>query len=153
MITRPRLPPSRRVGRIAALLTPFLLPLLLLLLFLGSCLLLLALDRDGTLLDRPRLDDQATVGTGTLSSLAQRPQIPRPTSADTVGTPRNTMANIGGTSATAMQVAKANDAAALQEGETPVSRCARLLAGIEDGTLAATGLTRLVGGVSSNTHS
>lgn len=38
---------------------------------------------------------------------------------------------------------EANAAAALQPGETPPQRTARLLAAIEDGTLAATGLTRL----------
>ena len=38
---------------------------------------------------------------------------------------------------------EANAAAGLQAGETPPQRTARLLAAIEDGTLAATGLTRL----------
>ena len=38
---------------------------------------------------------------------------------------------------------EANAAAALQPGETVDTRVARLFAGMRDGTLAATGLTRL----------
>ena len=46
-------------------------------------------------------------------------------------------------SAAAPDVDAANAAAALQSGETPAERCARLVAAIKDGSLAETGLTRL----------